>query len=212
MSTPKEDKLAKLKFEDITMGMNVSQTKVRISLEGEDGCPGIQVDKAWLLRLRDRMTELAGKLVDEEANMHAYKEWLEKHGVPLQSDMIPIRVDEGAPENFPVLVWKTFPHPGRWEAVIHAAHYYELVKPDPHPGRAVTHWMKPPPPPKVETQEDKDRKALEKYSKEMVAQGTWPPDWDLAASVPKSPSVRVTLKLLEKAWYAACNYARGGAK
>jgi hypothetical protein len=67
MSTPKEDKLAKLKFEDITMGMNVSQTKVRISLEGEEGCPGIQVDKAWLLRLRDRMTELAGKLVDEEA-------------------------------------------------------------------------------------------------------------------------------------------------
>lgn len=52
MSTPKEDKLAKLKFEDITMGMNVSQTKVRISLEGEEGCPGIQVDKAWLLRLR----------------------------------------------------------------------------------------------------------------------------------------------------------------
>ena len=70
MSTPKEDKLAKLKFEDITMGMNVSQTKVRISLEGEEGCPGIQVDKAWLLRLRDRMTELAGKLVDEERDAY----------------------------------------------------------------------------------------------------------------------------------------------
>lgn len=106
MSTPKEDKLAKLKFEDITMGMNVSQTKVRISLEGEEGCPGIQVDKAWLLRLRDRMTELAGKLVDEAPAPEPKKraEGAEARVKELKLKLV--RQDEVAREAYEAAIWK----------------------------------------------------------------------------------------------------------
>lgn len=203
MTTLKEDKLAKLKFEDITMGMNVSQTKVRISLEGQEGCPGIQVDKAWLLRLRDRMTELAGKLVDEEAAPEPKKGW---------GWVEPVPIGERHPqhEEYPVLVWETFPPPGRWQVAIHAGHFETMTRSQPNIRQTKTHWMPQPPPPKVETQEDKDRKALERYSVEMLDKGVWPKEWMGPGLATNSPAVFQALKILEKAWYAACNYARGG--